>query len=47
MPLKEDFNFGCKEHVMAYVRCYEGTTIYRCDACSKEILEYSDTGCGG
>lgn len=47
MPLKESFNFGCKNHVMAYVRCYQGETLYRCEHCFQEVREYNDSGCGG
>jgi hypothetical protein len=45
--LNGDIKLDCRTHVMAYVRCHAGETLYRCDSCGREIREYHDTCSGG
>lgn len=37
----------CAAHNIQFNRCFEGTSVYKCEGCGKEYIEYEDTGCGG
>jgi len=37
----------CKNHILTYVSCKDGETLWRCESCMDTLVEYHDTGCGG
>jgi len=42
---------GCNQQVMhkavQFNRCENSTSVYRCEDCGEEFVEYDDSGCGG